>query len=83
MGTEPTLVVRDTHKEWPFSGIGAQLREGPLLAEFTSTRMSAPAASRRRRDRPPSPAVAGVSNDRQAAIFNPTEMPALAHRPTR
>jgi hypothetical protein len=55
----------------------------PLLADFTRSPMSVSVARSRRRDRPPSPAVGGVSNGRQAAIFNPTEIPALAHRPTR
>ena len=62
------------------SGHDIKDRSWPIFAPL---RMSAPVARCRHRDRPPSPAVGGVSNGRQAAIFNPTEIPALAHRPTR
>ena len=40
-GIEPTLVVRDKRKEWPLPRRCRCVLEGPLVADFTLSRMSA------------------------------------------
>jgi hypothetical protein len=41
MGIEPMLVVWDTNKEWPLTGKRSRDLEGPFVADFTRTPVSA------------------------------------------